>query len=117
MRMVSRILKNRRWPISLLKYTVRKNEFIKSTTTNEEGIYEFDYLEKETYYLKFVAPDEYAFTAHVPDQDELNSDVTHYNGLNTTNLISLSPGQEVKYVDAGIKSWSVACDMDKFRSS
>jgi hypothetical protein len=81
------------------------DELIDEAITDEDGIYEVDYLQKEEYYLKFEAPNGYMFTmADSSNDEETDSDVTHAMGLNTTDPISFNPGDLIKHVDAGIIS-------------
>lgn len=80
-----------------------ENELVDEATTDAEGIYEVEYLQKETYYLKFEAPAGMNFTfADASDDEDKDSDVTHAMGFNTTDPISFEPGQKIKHVDAGI---------------
>ena len=84
------------------------NELIGQSVTDEDGIYEIDYLEKQDYYLKFAGPSEYSFVTiygHENEEDS-NSDITHSMGLNTTDMISFNPGDEIINIDAGL-SYSV----------
>jgi len=80
-----------------------ENNVIKSTVTDAEGRYTLDYLEKQTYYLEFVPPVGYSFTQHIAEEEDINSDVTHYYGVNTTDPISLMPGMDVINIDAGVR--------------
>ena len=79
------------------------HQMIAATVTNEDGEYLFDYLEKQSYYLRFEAPEGFSFTDHIIGMDTHNSDVTHANGANTTALMSLQPGQELDFIDAGLR--------------
>lgn len=80
-----------------------QHHMVAATVTDEDGEYLFDYLEKQSYYLKFEAPDGYTFTEHISGSETSNSDVTHANGDNTTDLIALEPGLELDFVDAGLR--------------
>ncbi|MDF1698011.1 MAG: SdrD B-like domain-containing protein [Saprospiraceae bacterium] len=81
------------------------NELVDEATTDEEGIYEVDYLQKEEYYLRFVAPEGMNFTfADASEDEDKDSDVTHAMGINTTDPISFKPGDKIIHIDAGIIS-------------
>jgi len=68
-------------------------------------LWKVEYLHKEDYYLKFEAPEGKVFTfANASFDEDKDSDVTHAMGLNTTNIISFNPGDEIFHVDAGIIS-------------
>ncbi len=81
------------------------NELVDEAVTDENGIYKVEYLQKEEYYLKFEVPEGLAFTfADAIDDEDMDSDVTHAMGFNTTNLISFNPGDEIINIDAGFIS-------------
>jgi uncharacterized repeat protein (TIGR01451 family) len=92
------------------------NEMVDEAVTDENGIYRVEYLQKEQYYLKFEAPDEMVFTfAEAGDDEEKDSDVTHAMGINTTNLISFNPGDEIINIDAGIISGVLPLQWKEFK--
>jgi uncharacterized repeat protein (TIGR01451 family) len=74
---------------------------IAETYTDVLGIYEIDYLQKQSYYLRFT-PDA-SLSATIPNNsnEDFDSDIDHTNGLNTTKMISFAPGDEVINVDGG----------------
>ena len=78
------------------------NEFVEQTVTDQNGIYQLDYLQKQAYYIRFSPPSGYGITPSLPEQDEINSDIDHSNGLNTTRLISFQPGENNVNIDAGV---------------
>lgn len=92
------------------------NDLIDETVTNEDGIYEVEYLQKEEYYLKFEAPEGLNFTfANGGDDEEKDSDVTHAMGINTTDPISFKPGDKIINVDAGIISGALPLQWKDFK--
>lgn len=79
-----------------------EHNLVDETTTNEEGVYKVEYLQKQEYYLKFEAPDGFGFTFADATTDEIDSDVNHAMGLNTTSPRMYNPGEDVDFVDAGL---------------
>jgi len=73
------------------------------SVTNNQGVYNIEYLQKQNYYLKFTPPNAYGFIQPNAGSDDIDSDVTHAYGIFTTDLISVSPGDEVTSVDAGMR--------------
>jgi hypothetical protein len=78
-----------------------KNEIISSDVTDENGIYNLDYLGQTEYYLKFYPPQGLTSTIYTEELGEINSDINHSHGLFTTGLISLTSGEKRMNVDAG----------------
>ncbi|MEM9549234.1 MAG: SdrD B-like domain-containing protein [Bacteroidota bacterium] len=79
------------------------HELVDAAITDDQGIYKVEYLHKEDYYLKFEAPEGTSFTfADASQNEDMDSDVTHAMGINTTNIISFNPGDEIIHIDAGI---------------
>lgn len=82
-------------------YDISSN-LIAETYTDENGHYNIDYLEKQKYYLKFTPAIGLQATFHHHKQDDDNdSDIYHYFGQNTTDLIAFGPGQKKTHIDAG----------------
>ena len=79
------------------------NEKVGESVTNSLGVYNIDYLQKQDYYLRFTPPNGYGFIAPNGGDDDLDSDVSHANGIFTTDLISMSPGEDIESIDAGIQ--------------
>ena len=77
--------------------------FIARTTTNSTGQYLFDKLYPGQYYVKFLT-NGYEFTTHGTGGDGLiDSDVDNSNGVGTTSIITLGPGDcEFNKFDAGL---------------
>ena len=89
-------------------------ELYKSTATGINGIYSFDNLKPESYYLKFDIPSEYqshGFTLSNQGDDYFDSDVTHAYGLGTTSLFELAPNENINHQDAGISQCNIESNM------
>ena len=80
------------------------NEMIGEATTDENGIYNIDYLEKSKYYLKFTPPNGLVATQSGTAPANEDSDIDHSNGYNTTRWFAVNPGEEVYNIDAGLSS-------------
>ncbi|MFT4535447.1 MAG: putative repeat protein (TIGR01451 family) [Saprospiraceae bacterium] len=78
------------------------HDLIDQAITNAEGVYTIEYLMKDEYYLKFEAPEGYAFTFANATSDDVDSDVNHAMGLNTTSPRFFNPGDVKENIDAGI---------------
>ena len=79
------------------------DNMVSETVTDTDGEYKMDYLQQESYYLKFTPPTGYGATvSNAAGDDEKDSDVTHAYGANTTNAYALNSGQKVSSVDAGM---------------
>ena len=77
-------------------------EVISETITDEEGYYMVEELITDEYFIQIVPPLGYAITtAHMTD-DELDSDIDHSMGLNTSSMISLEIGEQKMNIDAGL---------------
>jgi len=71
--------------------------------TDVNGQYNIDYLQKKDYYLKFTPQNGMAFTqALVGGDDEMDSDVDHSYGPNTTRSFIGDPGSQNRNMDAGL---------------
>ena len=79
------------------------NVMIAEAVSDDNGLYNIDYLQKKDYYLKFTAQDGMVFTqALVGGDDALDSDVDHSYGPNTTRAFLGAPGVINRNMDAGI---------------
>ncbi len=79
------------------------NDLVGSATSDEEGQYNIANLRKEGYYLKVYPPSGLKTAeAHKGNDDTMDSDVDHSNGLNTTDYIMMEPGTHVSNVDIGL---------------
>jgi len=70
---------------------------------NEDGKIDFVGIPKGRYYLKYYMLEDYQFTINAED-DELNSDVDHSNGTNTTKQFDFDPYAMYTHIDAGLIS-------------
>ncbi len=75
---------------------------IKETTSDANGQYELDYLQKEEYYLKVVFPAGFGPTDSNVGDDETDSDISGANGPGTTDYYSLQPGDHLPHIDIGL---------------
>ena len=75
---------------------------VSAAITDSDGIYTLDYLEKQIYYLKFTPPAEYTATIPGAASDNLDSDVDHSFGINTTRAFSMEPSSENNNIDMGV---------------
>ena len=73
--------------------------FLKTTTTDENGYYIFDNLVPGMYYVEFILPDLFYFTAQDSTNEEEDSDADPTTGK--TVVFLLSPGNDDTW-DAGI---------------
>lgn len=83
-------------------FDIATSEMIGNSVTNEEGVYMIDSLGKRDVYFKFTPID--GMVATVPDigTDQIDSDVDHTYGLNTTRKISLKPNTTDNRIDFGL---------------
>ena len=73
------------------------------SVTDNNGEYKIDYLGKNSYYLKFELPNGMAVTTPNRGTDEsMDSDVDGSNGPLTTDYYTISPGEHMPHVDAGV---------------
>jgi hypothetical protein len=76
------------------------DNLIDVAATDEDGAYEFNWLDAGDYYVSFVAPVNFDFT----DQDAGSNDAVDgdADGTGTTATFSLTSSQQKEHVDAGI---------------
>ena len=77
-------------------------ESLAKDTTDQEGIYRIDYLEKKEVFFKFTPPGDMVATVSDVGLDEIDSDVDHTFGLNTTRKIQMTPGNFNEHIDFGV---------------
>ena len=70
--------------------------------TDASGVYMLDYLEKQQYYFKFTPPTGFGATMPRATMDNMDSDVDHSFGPNTTRAISMEPSMVNENIDFGI---------------
>ncbi|MBK7788266.1 MAG: DUF11 domain-containing protein, partial [Saprospiraceae bacterium] len=78
------------------------NQKVAEDYTDQNGVYKIEYLGKSSYYLRFNPPSGYGYTMSVTQDDAMNSDVDHSNGLNTTRRFDMAPGVNYVNIDAGL---------------
>ena len=79
------------------------NEKVGESVTNSSGVYNIEYLQKQDYYLRFTPINGYGFVSPNQGDEDNDSDVSHSNGLYTTDLISTNPGDKIESIDAGMR--------------
>lgn len=76
-------------------------ELVRSTVTDQSGLYMFDSLDPGDYQLRFILPDGYLFSpANNGDNADIDSDADQLNGL--TECFSLVSGDADSSRDAGM---------------
>ncbi len=88
--------------VNLEVYKAVDHSLVTSTTTNNMGEYKFDYLLKEDYYVKVIPPTGYTVTDVFASNDDVDSDIDHSNGPNTSGIISLDPNEHLSNIDVGL---------------
>jgi len=78
------------------------NSLVNSTTTDANGFYNMDYLGMDDYYLMVHPPANMGITYMDMGADGLDSDFGNIYGLNTTDMITLNPGDNIQNVDGGL---------------
>jgi hypothetical protein len=78
------------------------NEKLGQSITNQDGIYEIDYLQKKEVFLKFSPPIGYIATVARSADDTIDSDVDHDNGPFTTRTFETLPANNNQHIDFGI---------------
>ena len=77
-------------------------EKVSETVSDENGNYEVEYLRKNAYFLKFSPDNGYNLTLSHMGDDNMDSDIDHSNGINTTAMYMLQPEMDLPNIDAGI---------------
>jgi hypothetical protein len=70
--------------------------------TDMDGVYNLDYLEKQDYYLRFTPPSGYGATMPRATTDDMDSDVDHSFGANTTRSFEMNSGDVNQNIDMGL---------------
>jgi len=75
---------------------------ISETYSDDNGVYTLDSLDKRDVFFKFTPPS--GLVATVPNvvNDEIDSDVDHSYGINTTRMFSTQPNSTNNHVDFGM---------------
>jgi hypothetical protein len=85
-------------------------QVFRTVFTDKDGIYQMNYLEKQSYYLKFAPPLGFGATVPRASTDDLDSDVDHSNGTFTTRTFNFEPGQSNQNIDMGLASGVLPVD-------
>jgi hypothetical protein len=87
-------------------YDAYTNELLGEDVSDDEGIYHIDYLEKVDVYFKFTPPADMDLIATISNEgyDEIDSDVDHTYGINTTRMVKMEPGNFNEHIDFGVAS-------------
>ena len=83
-------------------YDVETSEIVGQSITNDEGEYMIDSLAKRDVYFKFTPANDMVATVPGAGNDQVDSDVDHTYGLNTTGKISLKPNTTDNKIDFGL---------------
>lgn len=88
--------------IKVEAFLANNGQMAATTYTDENGLYNINYLEKQDYYLKFSLPDGYGTTIANATTDDRDNDVDHSNGPYTTRTITMTPGTANQSIDMGV---------------
>jgi len=83
-------------------YDANTQEMISEAYSDENGVYSLDSLDKRDVFFKFTPPS--GLVATVPNvvNDQIDSDVDHTFGVNTTRIFSTQPNSTNNHVDFGL---------------
>lgn len=95
-----------------------EGDLIGSDITDHDGEYKIDYLQKEDYFISVDIPQGFSLTqAKVGEDDFVDSDIDHSFGFGTSQVYSLSPGQDITKVDIGLVSGVLPLEWQSFEVS
>jgi hypothetical protein len=83
-------------------FDANTHQKLAESTTDIDGAYMLDYLEKRDIYIKFTPPAGYSATIAGVTDDAMDSDVDHSYGLNTTRMFSMEPSMVNENIDMGL---------------
>jgi hypothetical protein len=83
-------------------FDANTHQKLAESVTDNQGVYELDYLEKRDIYVKFHVPNGFTPTVPRAGTDDIDSDVDHTYGLNTTRKFSMWPGVTNENIDLGV---------------
>lgn len=89
-------------PVRLYRMEGIMSYLFSETFTNVQGNYIFEDVPPGNYFVEFETPEDFDVTMPDMNQDLIDSDVTHANGTNTTDIFYVSPGMFKMDVDAGL---------------
>ncbi len=76
--------------------------FLSSTSSNNDGEYLFPTVFQGDYFIEVDVQEGFTFVIPNIGTQQNNSDITNAFGLGSTNLISVSSGEEITDIDAGL---------------
>jgi len=88
--------------VKVAAISIESGEKVSEAVTDIDGIYNLEYLRKEDYYLQFTPPAGYSVTLPRATSDDMDSDVDHTYGLNTTRMFSMQPAMTNENIDMGV---------------
>ncbi len=88
---------------------------VSESESGTDGKFMLDGLTYGNYYVKFEIPNsKYAFTKSKAGPDDVDSDVEGTYGMGSTKMFSISPGEVIPNIDAGVVSQALALEWLSF---
>lgn len=84
-------------------FNADNNQEESSTITNQDGAYTFKPVDDGSYYVQFDISDTLVFVTPSIGSEDVDSDVDDANGIATTETITVTIGDVVTDVDAGVE--------------
>jgi len=72
--------------------------------TEADGTYKAEYLKEDEYFVHIQPPYGYVTTTANAASEDIDSDIDHSNGANTSQVYRTHPGEHIPNVDAGLVS-------------
>jgi protocatechuate 3,4-dioxygenase beta subunit len=88
--------------VKLYKLENNMSILMSETYTDAAGYYIFEDVIPGNYFIEFMITDPYEVTFEDANQDFIDSDITHNNGFNTTDVFTVTPGIYKMDIDAGL---------------
>jgi hypothetical protein len=88
--------------VSIEALDAETHEVVGNSLTDSDGVYKIEYLQKKDIYFRFDVPAGYSATVPNATADNMDSDVDHTYGPNTTRKIKMQSGVENQNIDLGI---------------
>ncbi|MBK6700115.1 MAG: DUF11 domain-containing protein [Saprospiraceae bacterium] len=83
-------------------YNNTTGAMVSEATTGSDGHYMLDGIAQGDYYVKFIPPVNYGFTAAHSGTDPVDNDVDGTNGYGTTRVYRIQTGDALPTIDAGL---------------
>lgn len=93
--------------VNVILYDASTHLAVKTTTTDNNGLYLFNKLMPIDYYAKLTLPNGWIITDPNLGPDFKDSDVDHSNGVGTTATTHLNPGEDDRTWDIGLLKCSM----------